>query len=248
MYPFIEFYGEQIPLFGICFYWGFGLATLFLAHNLKKMNVDQRYSILISLTGIICGLFGASLFAYIEHNNLLDFERLLLLFKSGKNVFGGVIFSIVAIYMLNKYLLKVSIVDLADSITPPFLIGYSIGRLGCFLAGDGCYGMETDSILGMSFPNGTLPIVQTVYPTPLFDFILLFPAGMILQASFERYRNKNKIFVFGMLYLGFERFAIEFIRRNQTYAGLTQSQWISLALILLAVLTAVKYKPKSKTI
>lgn len=66
------------------------------------------------------------------------------LFNGGGLVFyGGFLtgFLFVYLYMKSKHL------DYGlyfDAVAPSMSIGYAIGRLGCFVSGDGCYGFATD--------------------------------------------------------------------------------------------------------
>src|ERR1035441_7030946 len=58
-----------------------------------------------------------------------------------------------------------------DLAAPAAAVGHGIGRFGCFLSGDGCYGIATKLPWGMSFPHGidpTPPFVR-VHPTPLYE-------------------------------------------------------------------------------
>lgn len=245
MYPYITLFDKQIPVYGICFHWGFALATILIAYNFKKINVDQRASILVAIGCYLFGLFGASVFAFIEKSNTFSLLELNKIFASGKNVYGGLLFSLIGLFFLNKLFIKTRIIDLFASITPPFIIGYSIGRLGCFFAGDGCYGIHTDSIIGMTFPIGNVPTFSPVYPTPLFDFIIFSIGGVILQYKYRGKINSSSVFSIGFMFLGFERFIIEFIRRNEVYFYLTQSQWISIGLMILGAYVFYKSK-KSK--
>ena len=36
-----------------------------------------------------------------------------------------------------------------DLAAPSAAIGYGIGRIGCFLSGDGCYGIETETPMAL---------------------------------------------------------------------------------------------------
>lgn len=242
MYPYITLFEKQIPVYGICLHWGFALATILVAYNLRRINIEERVAIFIALVCYIFGFVGASFFAFIEKISSFSTIEITSIFASGKNVYGGLIFALIGLYFLNKFFVKTQIVDFFASITPPFIIGYSIGRLGCFFAGDGCYGIQTDSIFGMTFPNGTLPTFNSVFPTPLFDFIILFVIGMILQFKFKGKINSGFTFSIGLIFLGIERFIIEFIRRNEVYFYLTQSQWISLGLIIFGTIILIKSK------
>ena len=98
-----------------------------------------------------------------------------------------------------------------DLAAPSAAIGYGVGRIGCLLSGDGCYGIATNLPWGMSFPNGLEPTYERVHPTPLYEFLI----GLVI--AWWLWRQLAKGFTTGAIvgqYLvlsGIARFLIEFI-------------------------------------
>ena len=70
--------------------------------------------------------------------------------------FGGLVFGISAL-VFQGWRAKIGGLRTLDLAAPAAAIGYGIGRIGCFLSGDGCYGIPTNLPWGMSFPNGIEP-------------------------------------------------------------------------------------------
>ena len=145
---------------------------------------------------------------------------------SGLVWYGGLIAGSVAV-LYTIYRSGSPILPIIDAIGPLLLLGHGIGRIGCLLAGDGCYGRRCTLSWpwGMEFPAGIKPTIDrvsgevfSVYPTPLYDFLL-----MVLAFSlFWRFRKKLErvpgvIFGLVLIYIGVERFIIEFWRRNERY-------------------------------
>ena len=73
---------------------------------------------------------------------------------------------------------KIGALRTLDLCAPAAAIGYGIGRIGCFLSGDGCYGIPIQPVhlfgitfhpWGMAFPQGIEPVFVPVYPTPLYE-------------------------------------------------------------------------------
>ena len=90
------------------------------------------------------------------------------------------------------------------------VIAHSLGRVGCFLAGC-CYGKETTSILGVTFPKGSTAYFlygpnHNVLPTQLFEAIFLFILFIILF-----FMKKNQFITYLFSY-GIFRFILEFFR------------------------------------
>jgi phosphatidylglycerol:prolipoprotein diacylglycerol transferase len=66
---------------------------------------------------------------------------------------------------------RIPLLEMFDAGSPAAALGYGIGRIGCFLSGDGDYGIPTSLPWGMSFPNGLVPTTERVHPTPLYELI-----------------------------------------------------------------------------
>ena len=111
--------------------------------------------------GVVSGIVGARLFYVIQHWDTLDGETLsdrlyssLQFTEGGLVVYGGVIAGLIAISYW-AYSFKVSLLKVADAVTPAFFLGLAFGRIGCLLNGC-CYGGLCDSHLpSISFPSGS---------------------------------------------------------------------------------------------
>lgn len=124
----------------------------------------------------------------------------------------------------------------AGAIAAPLSVAYGIGLIGCFLAGDGTYGKPTSRPWGMAFPDGVVPTVVAVHPTPLYETIAAF---LIAGALWALGRSWAPISVFGA-YLGLSglaRLLVEFLRVNDAvWLGLTGAQLFSIASMLVGVM------------
>ncbi|MCL4287073.1 MAG: prolipoprotein diacylglyceryl transferase, partial [Thermoleophilia bacterium] len=121
---------------------------------------------------------------------------------------------------------------LADVAAVPLMIGYAIGRVGCQLSGDGDYGRPWDGPWAMAYPDGTIPTDTPVHPTPIYETLFMGTAALVLWRLRDRFRP-GILFALYLIVAGFERFMIEFVRRNPDAAlGLTQAQLTSVAMVL----------------
>ena len=147
---------------------------------------------------------------------------------------------------------KGAAIDYFNLLIPGITIAHGFGRVGCFLGGC-CYGGPTDSIFGVSFPEGTsaarLYPSETgigsapVLPTQLFEAVfelLLFLAMILLYKRLKKHFLETYCFAYGTF-----RFIMEFFRgddRGDTGFGLTPSQFMSLALFVGATLLILYHK------
>lgn len=59
------------------------------------------------------------------------------------------------------------------------MIAYGIGRVGCQLAGDGDYGIPTDSAFAMTFPNGMVSTLASRNRELVEYYQIIFPGRPI---------------------------------------------------------------------
>ena len=218
----------------------------------------------IVLIAAIAGILGAKIFDMVEH--LGDFFRdpLGTLFSfSGLTFYGGLIVAAfaVAIYAQRN---KIKWPVMADTAAPALMIAYAVGRIGCQLSGDGCWGVpnlepkpEWLSFLpnwmwAFNYPHNVinegimLPgcdgkychvLHQPVFPTPFYETTICTLFFLVLW-----FIRKN-IAIPGMLasiYLvlnGIERFIIESIRVNIKYnlIGFNTTQAQAIAISLMLI-------------
>jgi phosphatidylglycerol:prolipoprotein diacylglycerol transferase len=111
---------------------------------------------------------------------------------------------------------------------------YALGRVGCFLAGDGDYGSPSTVPWAVSFPHGLVPVFVPVHPTMLYNAaweMVLFA----LLVSLDRKRPlPGTLLGLYLVSTAVGRFSIEFWSRNPVLAfGRTEAQLVSAALFLI---------------
>jgi phosphatidylglycerol:prolipoprotein diacylglycerol transferase len=145
--------------------------------------------------------------------------------------FNGFIFSVFVI-LISLKLLKAPVLYICDLAAPSIAIGQVFGRIGCFLAGDGCYGRATDLPWGMAFPDGVVPISIPVHPTPLYEASLLLLIFIVLWRLRHHGLPEGTSIALYLVLSGTERFFVEFIRLNAKFMfNLTAPQIFSVIFI-----------------
>jgi phosphatidylglycerol:prolipoprotein diacylglycerol transferase len=131
---------------------------------------------------------------------------------------------------------KIGALRTLDLAAPAAAIGYGIGRIGCFLSGDGCYGIPTKLPWGMSFPNGIEPTFVRVHPTPLYELAAGLAIGAWLWWRGGKKRGTGAIVGEYLLLSGIARFLVEFLRRNpKVLWGLSNAQLASAGSVLVGI-------------
>lgn len=203
---------------------GLVLTRAFRRHNLSG---DAAWSLVMHAT--IWGFVGAKLYFLAEHADSFMWHHLG---GMGFTWYGGMIGgTIAALVVIRRQRLPLGLVS--GLVAVPLSLAYGIGRLGCLLAGDGTYGAPTDVPWGMAFPNGVVPTMVPVHPTPLYEALAAFAiAGLLTLLS----RRIAAPAVFGtyLILTGATRLLVEFVRINDpALFGLTQPQlWSLLAIAI----------------
>ncbi len=237
MYPIIFNYkfitiGSYGLLLGLAFY----LPFLFMEREYKRTGIDPDLAYRILITVIPSAIIGAKLFHILENLGSFRKDPMDMIFSgAGLSVYGGFVLSfITAFYLIRKS--NEDILKVFDVSAAPMALGYGIGRLGCHVSGDGCYGIPTDSIFGMAYPNGIVPVSVTVYPTPLFESVLSFIFFYILMQLRKGDHRKGFLIFTYLILNGLSRFSVEFIRLNpEILLGLTQAQFVAMGFILAGI-------------
>ena len=201
----------------------------------KGLDPEQIFSL-----GIWCavgGFLGAKvLYLITEYEKLFAGRMTFRDVMYGFVVYGGIIGGILAGYLYCK-VKKLNFLKYFDLVMPEIALAQGFGRIGCFLAGC-CYGRQTDSCLGVMFPEGSMaPSGVKLLPTQLF----MSAGDFLIALALILYARKNKVdgnVGAGYLVLyGVGRFAIEFLRNDVrgSVGALSTSQFISIFIVAAGV-------------
>src|SRR6202453_867062 len=255
MIPFLHLGPLTIPTFGLSVACAMLLAYFVLRADLARRGIaDARSGEAETLVASPClaGFIGAKLYHLLESpaEFFADPWRLLVS-PYGFAWFGGLLagfatFAFVAWRIVKRNAAAgktISFLTILDAGSPAAALGYGIGRIGCFLSGDGDYGIPTSLPWGMSFPNGLVPTSARVHPTPIYELIVACAIAWILwrmgsgSTVIQPQKNgKNvvekfaglqpgEVFAKYLILTGVARFLVEFIRINpRSFFGLSNAQ------------------------
>jgi phosphatidylglycerol:prolipoprotein diacylglycerol transferase len=164
--------------------------------------------------------------------------------NAGFSWFGGLIFGVSAL-ALQGWRAKIGGLRTLDLAAPAGAIGQGLGRIGCFLSGDGCYGIAIKPVhlfgitfhpWGMAFPHGIVPVFVPVYPTPLYELAAGLAIGGWLWWRLGKPHATGAIIGRYLVLAGTARFLVEFIRLNpKVLWGLTTEQLASAGAVVVGV-------------
>lgn len=246
MIPYLHLGPLTIPTFGLMV----ALALISSAYipqadfNRRGMKADAF--LMITVAGL-AGIAGAKLYHLLEEPRTFFADPWTLLFsRYGFAWFGGLIGGFAALLFLG-WRAKLPLLQFLDACSPAACFGYGIGRIGCFLSGDGDYGKPTTLPWGMSFPNGVVPTTEScvqwgwpanckVHPAPLYELIIWCAIGALLWQMGKTVLKSPKFVAAGTIFCsyliltGVARFLVEIIRINpRSFLGMTNAQVAGLA-------------------
>ena len=251
MHPYINFFGKDVPSYWAMSMLGILAVVVYSLIRRRRLNLafdDLIHIVLCSLIGAIIGaklLYLITMIPSIVRNFsviTVHPEILSNLLLGGYVFFGGLLG---AIFMMWLYCKKYHV----DFTGPAALFAgaaplfHMIARIGCFLAGC-CYGIEADWGVVYSISAGA-PNGVALIPVQLFESaanLLIFLAVLIYQ----RKRLKGSLTLYLVSY-SVCRFLLEFLRGDEIRGhllGLSTSQWIAAAIILVCTIRLIHKKIK----
>jgi prolipoprotein diacylglyceryltransferase len=143
----------------------------------------------------------------------------------GKTIVGGLLGGTVAVEIVKAFVGERR--STGDLFAVPLCVGIAIGRIGCFLTGlsDRTYGAATTLPWGVDFGDG-IPR----HPTQLYEVTFVLALAMLLLwlAARAHLPNGHQFKIFMLAYLSF-RLAIDVIKPDVSFGGLSSIQWASMA-------------------
>ncbi|MDB5123185.1 MAG: lgt 1 [Mucilaginibacter sp.] len=229
-----------------------------------KTKVVHPYQLMVYLAFVlgISGVIGSKLFSILENFQDFIYHPVDTLFsRNGFNYYGGLIFGSLAwLYICHKKGMK--LIHLADIGSPGMMLAYGIGRIGCYLSGDGDWGIVSsakpvwltwlpDGIWSFKFPHNAIDagelipgcfgehcrqLPRGVYPTSLYEAVLCVALFGIMWGIRKYIRTPGLMFYLFLILNGAERLLIETIRINQRYHffGMVFTQAEIIGIILVA--------------
>jgi len=233
--PFIHLWHFSVPTFGLMLWLAAVSAAFIMDRNFRRVHIDADAVGMVAVA-VVAGIVGAKLWHVID--TPIEFHEMgwsVLWDSAGFAWFGGLTFGISAL-VFQGWWAKIGGLKTLDLAAPAAAVGYGVGRIGCFLSGDGCYGLPTKLPWGMSFPHGIEPTLIRVHPTPLYELAAGLLIGGWLWLRGGKPRGRGAIVGEYLLLSGIARFLVEFVRRNPKILwNLSNAQLASLGSVVAGV-------------
>jgi phosphatidylglycerol:prolipoprotein diacylglycerol transferase len=228
----------QISTHGLLIAGGFLIALIFAAREAKRRGLDPEIIEGAAAIGAISGLIGARIVYIIFWGGGMSVWEMFRIWEGGLSSHGGYIFGIGAALIYFK-IKKVDILAYLDAAAPYLLLGWAIGRVGCFLNWDS-YGKISQSFFTVTVWG------ERRYPTQLFEsfgYLVGFIVCRVVSRLTKIDSAKGGLAAFGLGLFAATRFAVDFFR-DDPYPYFLFSQILTLAIVIASILFILKQSGK----
>ncbi len=256
----------KIYSFGFMLVVAFYTTYYLLQKDMKRLGHDVKIASDMIFAAAVGGILGSKIYYLIENIGRVVDDPFGMIFSGSGLVFlGGLMGGTLGVtIVLRKN--NLPWIKFADIVAPLLILGYAIGRIGCFLVGDD-YGIPTHLPWGVSFENGLPPTTYRVFemvypwvdltgfepgllavhPTQLYEVTIGFAIFAFLWNRRTKIKVSGSLFFTYFILAGIERFSIEFIRTNDHYMfDLTGAQLISITMIIIGTVGLLRPVSKPK--
>lgn len=240
MYPILFKIGPfPFYAFGAVMALGAYVVGILLWIELKRHQYNPFLLVPIVVALALGGFIGARLlFILLNWDDLRGTSSNLFLSEAGFTWYGGLLGGMLTVgWMVHTR--GIPWLRIADVLAPALAVAYAMGRLACFLAGDGDWGLVSDLPWAMAFPNAIIgwsyPPGVKVHPTQIYEILFSLIFFAVLWAQRKKSFPEGLYFWGYLGFSGLSRLAVEFWRPGKLIAfGLNQAQWLSLCALFLA--------------
>lgn len=236
MYPVLFDLGGGLVIYSYSVFLALGYLAAYwvVSAEVNRRKMDPSLPATLLLACFIGGLVGAKILFLYQNATLAEFlANPARYFISGYSSVGGLAGIFCALWIVYR-IRKTDFQLLLDVVCPALILGYGIGRIGCFL--NGCdYGTVCSLPWAVSFSAR----VVDVHPTQLYDTLFVALLFVFLWRIRTEDHPTGFVSAVGFVILGTQRFFIEFIRETTPsfIEGLSQAQ---LAALLLVTVFAIR--------
>ncbi|MGN0389750.1 MAG: prolipoprotein diacylglyceryl transferase [Wujia sp.] len=252
MHTYLHFFNLTIPTYGFLIALGVVIANIVAVFVLKHTKQDFNDFAILEAYCMLGGFIGAKVLYLIVSRKSIDWSRITdisyfnNLMLTGFVFYGGLILGLIFALAAGK-IHKINASEYIRNFI--FLIPFihCFGRLGCFMAGC-CYGIPYNGIGAVTFPEGSYALTGiSLFPVQLVEaFFLILISVLILYLQIRKkwfYTIETYLILYAIL-----RFILENFRYDDARGyimGLSTSQWISI-LLLIVVVVSIIFNKKSR--
>jgi phosphatidylglycerol:prolipoprotein diacylglycerol transferase len=209
----------------------------------KGFIKDEIYDVVLWV--VFPGILGARLFHVLDHwshEYAANPIKALYIWEGGLAIWGAVVVGVLALAVI-AWRRSWRLPRLIDAVAPGLVLAQAVGRIACIITGD-AMGKPTHGPFGIAYtnPGAMVPELGVYYtPMPLYEIIANLGIFALLWKLRKRDWPDGLLFLVYLLLYSLERFLLGFTSSYRILAfGLTQSQIVALAGLLVALPVAIR--------
>lgn len=249
MHPILFRAGDvEIHSFGLMMALAWLAASAYLDVRFRRRGFPRALVSDLVVSALIGSLIGARLlFLAVEYPSWTADPLAAVFSRSGFVFYGGLLGGVLGgVWTLRKY--GISVPAAADDVAPALLLGLSIGRIGCFLAGDD-YGTPSAVLWAVTFtdPASLAPQGVALHPTQLYLSLNALILFAVLHAQSRHPAFSGQVTALFLILYSSTRFVLEFFRGDPRgiYGPLSTSQWIGVLVFPAGIWLYFRWKGRS---
>jgi phosphatidylglycerol:prolipoprotein diacylglycerol transferase len=240
----------QLPSYGLMVGLGVLAGLLTLKRRGDRAGMDGGQLVDVALWLVIWALIGAKgLLVLVElPRYLADPGSLIGVLRAGGVFLGGFLAALVAGFVLVRRHDLETLPSL-DVLVPSVALGQAIGRIGCLLAGC-CWGSRCELPWAITYvdpqaaANVGTPLHVALHPFPAYAAAFNLMLYLVLATLYRTRPLPGTVFTTYLMVYGSGRFALEFLRGDETRGfvlggALSTSQLITFILVVFGALFQV---------
>ena len=218
--------GFPVMWYGVIIALGMVLAVAYTYYRCRQQNISGDDVFDIAIFTVLFGIIGARLYYVLF--KLENFNSLADVFDirgGGLAIYGGVIAGALTIFIICKFIKKISWRKFFDSVAPGVMIAQAMGRWGNFFNGE-AYGSIVEEGSPLYFIRmGLLPNMNsytTMYyyhPTFLYESLWNIIGFILINVFYKTKKFDGQIALYYFIWYGFGRMFIEGLRTDSLYVG-----------------------------
>lgn len=256
-------FGIEVKFYGILMASAFIIGLFLLIKYCKFKGYDENLPYELLLVIFPSSIIGARLnYILFTLDRNWTFLEMLSIWHGGLMIYGGVLFSVVALAIFCK-IKKISFIAVLDMLAPLLILGQAIGRWGNFFNQE-AYGSLITNPSFQWFPFGvyiesshftdearqqvlnafgSLSGVDGAWfnATFFYESIWCFGGFVLLHNMFKKTDTPGLLSATYLAYYGIERFFVEMLRTDSLYLGGIKISVLVSAVIFVAGLSYLIY-------
>jgi phosphatidylglycerol---prolipoprotein diacylglyceryl transferase len=233
---YLDIGGFPVSTHGLLIAAGFLVAELLARRSAKKAGLDPALVDNAALIAVAAGFVGARLIYVLSFGQGMAFSEMLEIWNGGLSSHGGYVFGVSAglFYVWKK---KAGLRAFADAVLPFMLIGWAIGRIGCFLNWDSFGAVASSALSVVVYGEPRLPtqLFESIGYLISFAVVLILPR-LRFASSFMGTPGNRAALSLGLFAL--VRFTVDFFRADP-FGYLIVSRVTTVAIIAAALVFLV---------